>query len=111
MDHLYLSLSPFHMHLSAPAGAQCAHHQMCRLPPRTEEAALDGVTARTVSEHVPVKQEPHVPSVRTLRNAGYSGFCGLLVSSGMVRGERKGGFAWLLTCLAGIVEMDNQYVL
>ncbi|XP_048344540.1 ubiquitin carboxyl-terminal hydrolase 19 isoform X1 [Sphaerodactylus townsendi] len=30
--------------------------------PRTEDAGLDGVAARTVSEHVPVKQEPHVPS-------------------------------------------------
>ncbi|XP_054831391.1 ubiquitin carboxyl-terminal hydrolase 19 isoform X3 [Eublepharis macularius] len=30
--------------------------------PRTEDTGLDGVAARTVSEHVPVKQEPHVPS-------------------------------------------------
>lgn len=32
--------------------------------PRSEDAGLDGVAARTVSEHVPVKQEPHIPSVR-----------------------------------------------
>ncbi|XP_066474519.1 ubiquitin carboxyl-terminal hydrolase 19 isoform X3 [Tiliqua scincoides] len=30
--------------------------------PRAEDAGLDGVAARTVSEHVSVKQEPHVPS-------------------------------------------------
>ncbi|XP_015272152.1 PREDICTED: ubiquitin carboxyl-terminal hydrolase 19-like, partial [Gekko japonicus] len=30
--------------------------------PRTEDTGLDSVAARTVSEHVPVKQEPHVPS-------------------------------------------------
>ncbi|XP_060095352.1 ubiquitin carboxyl-terminal hydrolase 19 isoform X2 [Heteronotia binoei] len=30
--------------------------------PRTEDAGLDGVATRTVSEHMPVKQEPHVPS-------------------------------------------------
>ncbi|XP_061474826.1 ubiquitin carboxyl-terminal hydrolase 19 isoform X2 [Rhineura floridana] len=30
--------------------------------PRAEEGGLDGVAARTVAEHVPVKQEPLVPS-------------------------------------------------
>ncbi|XP_060622483.2 ubiquitin carboxyl-terminal hydrolase 19 isoform X2 [Anolis sagrei] len=30
--------------------------------PRAEESGLDGVAARTVSEHMPVKQEPLVPS-------------------------------------------------
>ncbi|XP_053156920.1 ubiquitin carboxyl-terminal hydrolase 19 isoform X2 [Hemicordylus capensis] len=30
--------------------------------PRAEDAGLDGVAVRTVSEHVPVKQELHVPS-------------------------------------------------
>ncbi|XP_053234419.1 ubiquitin carboxyl-terminal hydrolase 19 isoform X2 [Podarcis raffonei] len=30
--------------------------------PRAEESSLDGVAARTVTEHVPVKQEPLVPS-------------------------------------------------
>lgn len=50
MDHLYLSLSPFHMHLSAPAGAQCAHHQMCRLP---EEAAVRGGEAEALHSVLP----------------------------------------------------------
>lgn len=31
--------------------------------PRVEDGALDGVAARTPSEHLAVKQEPHIPSV------------------------------------------------
>lgn len=33
--------------------------------PRAEDSGLDSVAARTVSDHMPVKQEPLVPSVRT----------------------------------------------
>lgn len=31
--------------------------------PRVEDGALDGVAARTATEHLAVKQEPHIPSV------------------------------------------------
>lgn len=57
--------------------------------PRAEDAGLDSVAARTVSEHVPVKQEPHVPSVRTPAQCWASCFH---ESSEHDEGKGKGGF-------------------
>ncbi|XP_044879614.1 ubiquitin carboxyl-terminal hydrolase 19 isoform X3 [Mauremys mutica] len=37
--------------------------------PRAEDGGLEGVVARTATEHVPVKQEPHVPSPPQQREA------------------------------------------